>query len=333
MAYDSDSESSDVEFSTIDEKEAADGYDSDEELRRAFLKGKLKPGLIDLRKPEEKTKKVYANDVKGLKRNLAAFKLDLPWIERMDLMMEPAALAPELSVEIQEHAEKRAKIMRSKTRNFDIDEDPLHNDFKREMTFYRQAQAAVLKGYKNLQELGLKTMRPEDYFAEMAKSDDHMQKIRNRLLKKSKGLEISERVKKIRDIKKYGKRVQIEAEQRKVKEKKEMIDNLNKYRKGKIDNLDFLNLKENDRKKGGGGSGGAKSKTKKKGPFGKNRYTKRNTAEDIDNYDSKRSKGKGGAGNKNKFLPKSGQKKRAMRPGKMKRNTLKNKSASKNRRR
>ena len=38
-------------------------------------------------------------------------------------------------------------------------------------------------------------------------------------------------MKKIRDIKKYGKRVQIEVEQRKVKEKKEMIEKLNKYRK------------------------------------------------------------------------------------------------------
>ncbi|XP_068207321.1 probable rRNA-processing protein EBP2 homolog [Palaemon carinicauda] len=317
MAQDSDSEYSDIEYTTIDEKEAAEASDSDLELERQFKKGKLQPGLVDLRKGEDK-KKEYTNNVKGLKNKLAEFKLDLPWIERMDICIEPAALAPELNVEIQEHAEKREKVMRSKTQNFDIDEDPLHNDFKREMIFYRQAQAAVLEGYKRLKELELSTMRPEDYFAEMAKSDEHMQKIRNRLLKKQKGLELSERVKKIRDIKKYGKRVQIEVEQKKIKEKKAMIDQLNKYRKGKIDSLDFLPMegKEKTPKRGGGKSN---TKVKKKYPFGKNRYTKRNCAADLDEGPS-RKKGN----NKSKFLPKSGKKKREMRPGKMRRNSMKN---------
>ncbi|XP_064082029.1 probable rRNA-processing protein EBP2 homolog [Macrobrachium nipponense] len=319
MAEDSDSDYSDIEYTTIDEKEAAEDSDSDVELQRQFQKGKLKPGIVDLRNITE-TKKECTNNVNGLKNKLAEFRLDLPWIERMDICIEAAALAPELNVEIQEHAQNREKVMRNKAKNFDVDEDPLHNDFKREMTFYRQAQAAVLEGYKRLKELGLPTMRPEDYFAEMAKSDDHMQKIRNRLMKKQKGLELSERVKKIRDIKKYGKRVQIEVEQKKIKEKKEMIDKLNKYRKGKIDSLDFLPKedKENNPRQGGGKS---KSKVKKKYPFGKNRYTKRNCAADIDEGPSKKGR------NKNKFIPRSGKKKREMRPGKMRRNTMKNKGS------
>lgn len=319
MAEDSDSEYSDIEYTTIDEKEAAEGSDSDIELERQFKKGELKPGIVDFRTKTE-TEKEFINNVKGLKNKLAEFKLDLPWIERMDICIEAAALAPELNVEIEEHAQQREKFMRSKTKNFNIDDDPLHNDFKREMTFYRQAQAAVLEGYKRLKELELPTMRPEDYFAEMAKSDEHMQKIRNRLLKKQKGLELSERVKKIRDIKKYGKQVQIEVEQKKIKEKKAMIDKLNKYRKGKIDSLDFLpqDDKENNPKKGGGKS---KSKVKKKYPFGKNRYTKRNCAADLDEGPSKKGR------NKNKFIPRSGKKKREMRPGKMRRNSMKNKGS------
>lgn len=53
----------------------------------------------------------------------------------------------------------------------------VNNDFKREMYFYRQGQAAVMEGYSRLTELNLPTNRPEDYFAEMAKNDEHMFKV------------------------------------------------------------------------------------------------------------------------------------------------------------
>lgn len=67
--------------------------------------------------------------------------------------------------------------MKSQNKYFTLEDDPVHNDFMREMTFYRQAQATVLEGFSKLEELGLPTVRPSDYFAEMAKSDDHMQKV------------------------------------------------------------------------------------------------------------------------------------------------------------
>lgn len=42
---------------------------------------------------------------------------------------------------------------------------------------YRQAQATVLQALPLLNKHGILTKRPEDYFAEMAKSDQHMQKV------------------------------------------------------------------------------------------------------------------------------------------------------------
>lgn len=45
---------------------------------------------------------------------------------------------------------------------------------------YRQAQAAVLAVLPRLHQLRVPTKRPTDYFAEMAKSDQQMQKVRNR---------------------------------------------------------------------------------------------------------------------------------------------------------
>lgn len=42
---------------------------------------------------------------------------------------------------------------------------------------YRQAQATVLEGLPLLHKLGVPTRRPDDYFAQMAKSDHHMKKV------------------------------------------------------------------------------------------------------------------------------------------------------------
>lgn len=42
---------------------------------------------------------------------------------------------------------------------------------------YRQAQAAVLEALPKLRKLQIPTRRPDDYFAEMAKSDQQMQKV------------------------------------------------------------------------------------------------------------------------------------------------------------
>lgn len=42
---------------------------------------------------------------------------------------------------------------------------------------YRQAQATVLEALPLLNKHGIATRRPDDYFAEMAKSDQHMQKV------------------------------------------------------------------------------------------------------------------------------------------------------------
>ena len=88
----------------------------------------------------------------------------------------------------------------------------------------RQAQASLLTGLSKLKELDIPTVRPEDYFAEMIKTDDHMrkvlgkgalvqliiiifEKVRERLLSRHKRIEASEKAKKLRDMKKYGKKV------------------------------------------------------------------------------------------------------------------------------
>ena len=51
--------------------------------------------------------------------------------------------------------------------------------------------------------------RPDDYFAEMAKSDEHMQKVRKNLMAKQAAQARTEKVRQLRDQKKMAKRVQV----------------------------------------------------------------------------------------------------------------------------
>ena len=106
-------------------------------------------------------------------------------MERLDLVNGLAPLAPELSCKEGLHSMERAN--RAKQAGGKLEEDVVHNVLKREMLLYRQAQAAVLKGLPRLQSLRVKTKRPDDYFAKMAKSDQHMDKIRAKLLSKGAG--------------------------------------------------------------------------------------------------------------------------------------------------
>ena len=79
----------------------------------------------------------------------------------------------------EEHDKKRQKLINSSgTTAFNVEADSVHNDFKRELTFYRQAQATVLEVIPRLKSMGVPTKRPDDYFAQMAKTDDHMNKVR-----------------------------------------------------------------------------------------------------------------------------------------------------------
>jgi rRNA-processing protein EBP2 len=77
-----------------------------------------------------------------------------------------------------QHESKFTKVKGKgrKLQNVKMDDLAL-NDFHRETLFHRQAQAAVLIAIPKLKEQGMKTKRPDDYFAEMAKSDQHMQKV------------------------------------------------------------------------------------------------------------------------------------------------------------
>ena len=130
--------------------------------------------------------------------------------------------------------------MKNNKNTVSLADDPVHNDYKREMLFYRQAQATVIESLARLKNMGIPTKRPDDYFAQMMKSDDHMQKIRTKLAQKQDEEERIGKIRKLRELKKFGKQVQQKRQIEKDKEKRDMLEQVKQFRKGKIDKIDFL---------------------------------------------------------------------------------------------
>ncbi|KAJ9575335.1 hypothetical protein L9F63_025712 [Diploptera punctata] len=238
---------SDLEYSNDDVES-----DSETELQEAFAKGLLKPGL-NVEYVEEK--KHFKNKIVEMKEKLNGIQLNLEWIERLDLVNEPAPIAPEIAIKIQEEQLKHeAKLsqFKGKKKKAIVNgvEDPSLNDFQ------------------------------------MAKSDEHMHKVREHLLKKQRGQELNERVKQMRHLRKVGKQVQVQAKLKQASEKRELMEEVKKYRKGLRKDLDFLDDKK---KKNSSVQGNQKENRNKKlnmkqkykdnkfGFGGKKRGIKRNT--------------------------------------------------------
>ncbi|XP_063706943.1 probable rRNA-processing protein EBP2 homolog [Culicoides brevitarsis] len=225
------------------ESEYSSDYDSDAELQKAFNKGLIKPGLNVVENAEEPSKRVKVYNKERLNAKYEKLVLKMSWIERLDLTSNKAPMAPEMAVQIEREEQKRANLFKGnhKIPYVAPEVDPVLNDFKREIEFQRQAQGAVIEGMSRLHELKIETKRPDDYFAEMAKTDEHMQKVRKFLMAKQEGQQKSERVRQLREQRKMAKILQKQANEKKAAEKKKMLDEVKAFRKGKLKNLDFLN--------------------------------------------------------------------------------------------
>lgn len=133
---------------------------------------------------------------------LGGGKVEVPWIERLDITsLQPTVI------------------------------ENVNDDLNRELAFYQQALKAALHARNKMEDLGVPHKRPEDYFAEMIKSDAHMSKIRMHMLKQKQGIEEAETRRKNRDMKKFGKQVQREKQQEREKKKKTELATIKKWRK------------------------------------------------------------------------------------------------------
>ncbi|KAI9021545.1 eukaryotic rRNA processing [Phycomyces nitens] len=145
------------------------------------------------------------NDEAALTRLANDLKLkDLPWIETMVVTSsEPTVVAD------------------------------AEDEMARELAFYQQALEAANIARDLVHEAGDAFTRPDDYFAEMLKSDEHMAKVRQRLLDETARLKASEDAKRQRNLKKFGKKVQVEKQLERQKQKTDMLDKIKLLKRSK----------------------------------------------------------------------------------------------------
>jgi rRNA-processing protein EBP2 len=108
-----------------------------------------------------------------------------------------------------------------------VDIPDIEDDLNRELAFYKQCLSAVKDARSKLKKEGAGFSRPADYFAEMVKSDEHMGKIKQKLIDEAAGKKASAEARKQRDLKKFGKQVQVAKMQERAKEKRDTIDKIN----------------------------------------------------------------------------------------------------------
>lgn len=118
--------------------------------------------------------------------------------------------------------------------SLDIDQEKevdVNDDLARELAFYTQALQGTRMALEKFQSLGLPFLRPSDYYAEMVKTDTHMEKVKGRLLSEQRKMEEAEERRKAREAKKLAKEIQAQKQKERAKQKKEEIESVKKWRK------------------------------------------------------------------------------------------------------
>ena len=100
------------------------------------------------------------------------------------------------------------------------------DDLNRELAFYAQSLSAVKEARALLKAEGAPFSRPKDYFAEMVKADEHMAKIKAKLVEEAASKKASAEARKQRDLKKFGKQVQVAKLQERDKERKQTMEKI-----------------------------------------------------------------------------------------------------------
>lgn len=113
--------------------------------------------------------------------------------------------------------------------------DNTHDDLKRETEFYMVTLQGVKKGLAQLESSGVPFKRPEDYFAEMVKTDTHMAKVKDVLLAEHKRIEAVAIRKHNQEHKKFAKETRVAKIEEKAKEKRDSLSAIEEFKKKKLD--------------------------------------------------------------------------------------------------
>ena len=160
---------------------------------------------------------------------------------------------------------------------------------------------AVLESREHLKRLKVPFKRPLDYFAEMVKNDEHMDKIKGKLVKEASEKKARLEARKQRELKKFGKQVQVATLQKRQAEKRETLDKIKtlkkKRKQSEIGGDDFdvgieEATEEPERKRS---NSKRDAKNSKYGQGGMKRFKRKNDADssmDVGGFSQKKMKGK-----------------------------------------
>jgi len=110
----------------------------------------------------------------------------------------------------------------------------IDDDLGRELSFYKQSLDAMKKARAMLQASRTPMSRPADYFAEMVKTDEHMGKIKKKLVDEAAGKKAAADARRQRDLRKFGKQVQVAKLQERDKAKKETMEKIGMLKRSKL---------------------------------------------------------------------------------------------------
>lgn len=112
----------------------------------------------------------------------------------------------------------------------------IYDDTQRELQFFKQGLDAAHEARKKLTALNVPFSRPMDYFAEMVKTDEHMDKLKAKLVQEASEGKAREEARKQRKLKKFGKQVQHETLQARQKEKRDTLEQIKSLKKKRKNN-------------------------------------------------------------------------------------------------
>jgi len=220
--------------------------DEDRELQAAFAAGTLKSSDFVKRKitdpkPEINHRAELLQKLEDMNQD------DLDWLERLDVTVDRDVIIKKVLMDNDDDDEEDAEAAADKDAVLDV-----HDDYQREKFFRLQAQMAWTKvALPRLIKAKIPTERPEDFFAEMVKTDEHMLKVRTKTLSIKKAKETSERNKRNFELRKYGKKVQQTVVIERQKKKSQMLAEVKKYQKGQTNKMSFLEEAEEEEKSSG----------------------------------------------------------------------------------
>lgn len=112
--------------------------------------------------------------------------------------------------------------------------EDISDDLQREQELFTQCLEAAKKARTLLRKEGVPFSRPKDYFAEMVKDDGHMEKVKAKLVEEATNKKAAAEARKQRDLKKFGKQVQVQKLQERSKQKRETLEKIKELKKSTL---------------------------------------------------------------------------------------------------